>query len=165
MCDYFLSQAFALNMKAFTVRRLKSMNEARAYHASVFLDGYIYAMGGTRKRNFLNSVERYSLQRNEWTKVADMETKRIKPCATLLNNTIFVVGGCCSSSWDEFLVPNLNKWFHAANRNYLRAVNQMVELDGTLYTVGQFFGNDIGRVEKYFIKRNEWGLVSAFHPK
>ena len=40
----------------------------------------------------LNSVEQYDPERNEWYKMASMETKRMKHRAVTFNGSIYLIG-------------------------------------------------------------------------
>ena len=44
--------------------------------AVAVLHGYLYAIGGSDGQNPLNSVERYDPQKNTWTVMAPMSTRR-----------------------------------------------------------------------------------------
>ena len=61
--------------------------------AVAVLHGYLYAIGGSDGQNPLNSVERYDPQKNTWTVMAPMSTRRKHLGCAVYNNMIYAVGG------------------------------------------------------------------------
>lgn len=93
-----------------------AMHQSRKEHASVFLQGAVYVLGGYdgMMNIFLNSCERYDLETNEWTPVSSM---LIPKCAfgatTLSNRYIFTLGGYDGSdrlSSVERYDTQIDKW-------------------------------------------------------
>jgi N-acetylneuraminic acid mutarotase len=73
-----------------------SMITRRSNLKMVYLDPYIYAIGGIGTGPNdppLNTVERYDPRNNTWTTVASMSTGRINIGTAVVGNQIVVVGG------------------------------------------------------------------------
>ena len=83
----------------YTDRKLvakNSMMQVRKEHAAVYLNGYVYALGGYdgQSSRFLRDCEHYSLLSDEWSAIAPMNTARCAFSATAVNSRfIFIFGG------------------------------------------------------------------------
>ena len=92
------------------------MNIARYSHALVYLDNYIYAIGGTDKTHSSSgSVERFELLKQEWSFVAKLNYKRSKHLCAVSHEsgTIYVIGGLdfkLKSEIIESYNPNYDAW-------------------------------------------------------
>jgi kelch-like protein 10 len=72
------------------------MNQIRKEHAAVFINNYVYAIGGYDgvKNLFLSECEKYCILSNKWTNCASMQVPRCAFSATSVNNKyIFIFGG------------------------------------------------------------------------
>ena len=69
------------------------MKSSRAGLQLVALNGKLFAIGGWRKRQYLDTVERYDPLLNEWVTVSPMRYPRAKFGAVVRNARIYVVGG------------------------------------------------------------------------
>lgn len=69
-----------------------SMPTARAFPASVAVDGMIYVIGGLTPVDSLGVVERYDPVSTSWTSLPDM-TPRYAPGAAAVEGTIYAIGG------------------------------------------------------------------------
>lgn len=72
------------------------MNQARKEHASVYLNNFVYVLGGYdgTSNAFLNSCERYDLEKDEWRPIDPMLIAKCAFGACAMDNRyIFVVGG------------------------------------------------------------------------
>lgn len=73
-----------------------SMLQVRKEHAAVYLNGYVYALGGYdgQTSHFLRDCERYSLLSDEWSPISPMNTARCAFSATAVNSRhVFIFGG------------------------------------------------------------------------
>ena len=73
----------------------------------------LYAIGGADGQCPLNSVERYDPQKNTWTLMAPMSTRRKHLGSQVFNNMIYAVGGrddCTELSSAERYNPATNTW-------------------------------------------------------
>ena len=95
---------------------LPEMNIARYNHALIFLDNYIYAIGGTDQTHSPSaSVEKFEILKQEWTFISKLNYKRSKPLATVSHEsgTIYIIGGLdikLSSEIIESYHPNTDIW-------------------------------------------------------
>ena len=73
----------------------------------------LYAIGGSDGQCPLNSVERYDPQKNTWTLMAPMSTRRKHLGSQVFNSMIYAVGGrddCTELSSAERYNPATNTW-------------------------------------------------------
>ncbi len=69
---------------------------ARKEHATVFLDGYVFAIGGYdgNLKKMLSSCERYDVEKDEWIFVDSLKKQKCAFAATsVANKYIYVFGG------------------------------------------------------------------------
>jgi N-acetylneuraminic acid mutarotase len=69
------------------------MLTARSNLKLIYLDPYIYAIGGIATAAALNTVERYDPRSDTWTTVAPMKSARVNPAPAVVGRQIVVVGG------------------------------------------------------------------------
>ena len=93
-----------------------AMFQIRKEHAAVYLNNYVYAIGGYDGANsqFLNECEKYCIFSNEWTNCASMLVARCAFSATAVNNKyIFIFGGYDGSqrlASIERYNPEIDSW-------------------------------------------------------
>ena len=94
-----------------------SMNHIRKEHSIVYLNNFIYAIGGYDEiqNQFLNKCEKYWILNKEWLDCADMNIARCAFCATVVNNKyIFIFGGYDGTqrlASIEKYVPENDSWY------------------------------------------------------
>ncbi|HEY5096267.1 MAG TPA: kelch repeat-containing protein [Candidatus Eremiobacteraceae bacterium] len=74
---------------------------ARDFFDSGVINGRLYAVGGDSK-GYLNSVEAYDPETNNWIAKASMPTARDGLAAGVVNGTLYAVGGCCDVNGNAF---------------------------------------------------------------
>ncbi|XP_019616833.1 PREDICTED: kelch repeat and BTB domain-containing protein 8-like [Branchiostoma belcheri] len=116
----------------------------RARYELVSLNGYIYAIGGDKKKG---RAERYDPNCDEWTSIPPFpHPVSEKVCAVALNDSIYVVGGgsCYRFSTSE------NRWDRIADMVGPTSYPHAVTYQGSIYCVNWFY----------------WGLptVEAYNP-
>ncbi|CAD8161521.1 unnamed protein product [Paramecium pentaurelia] len=82
--------------KGFQQQALKSMYYPRKEHACVYLDGFVYAIGGYdgTTKQMLSCCEKYSLVTDEWKMIDPLQKQKCAfAAATALNKYIYVFGG------------------------------------------------------------------------
>uniref|UniRef100_G1LET7 BTB domain-containing protein n=1 Tax=Ailuropoda melanoleuca TaxID=9646 RepID=G1LET7_AILME len=103
------------------------------------LEGPIYAVGGHDGWSYLNTVERWDPQSQQWTFVASMSIARSTVGVAALNGKLYSVGGrdgsSCLSSM-EYYDPHTNKWNMCAPMCKRRGGVGVATCDGFLYAVG-----------------------------
>ncbi|XP_015978018.1 kelch-like protein 1 isoform X2 [Rousettus aegyptiacus] len=134
------------------------------------LEGPIYAVGGHDGWSYLNTVERWDPQSQQWTFVASMSIARSTVGVAALNGKLYSVGGrdgsSCLSSM-EYYDPHTNKWNMCAPMCKRRGGVGVATCDGFLYAVG---GHDapasnhcsrlLDYVERYDPKTDTWTMVA-----
>ena len=151
--------------------RLADMKVARAGISVSVVDKKIYAIGGFATQWTWGTagvvVEEYNLDTNAWTRKTDMPEKIGDYCAVVLDNKIFVLGGCND---DESLSPALNTvkiydpvtehWSDRADMKVARSMFASCVLGGKIYVMGgqRAPGNMAGlkSVEVYDPVQNSW---------
>nr|7ONH_A Chain A, SAKe6BE-L3 [synthetic construct]7ONH_B Chain B, SAKe6BE-L3 [synthetic construct] len=145
------------------------------------LNGLIYAVGGydgsPDGSTHLNSVEAYDPERNEWSLVAPLSTRRSGVGVAVLNGLIYAVGGFATLETEsgelvptelnsvEAYDPERNEWSLVAPLSTRRSGVGVAVLNGLIYAVGGYDGSPDGSthlnsVEAYDPERNEWSLVA-----
>nr|7ON7_A Chain A, SAKe6BE-L2 [synthetic construct]7ON7_B Chain B, SAKe6BE-L2 [synthetic construct] len=146
------------------------------------LNGLIYAVGGYdgspdySTGTHLNSVEAYDPERNEWSLVAPLSTRRSGVGVAVLNGLIYAVGGYDGSpdystgthlNSVEAYDPERNEWSLVAPLSTRRSGVGVAVLNGLIYAVGGYDGSPdystgthLNSVEAYDPERNEWSLVA-----
>ncbi|CAH0556156.1 unnamed protein product [Brassicogethes aeneus] len=102
-------------------KQLPSMSIARFQMGVAVLNGSLYVVGGTNRQEVLNSVERYSFEKNKWFKVPPMKLERSGPAVAAMDGQLYVIGGAqthatafyraqCTISSVECFDPITNSW-------------------------------------------------------
>ena len=92
------------------------LNTARSNAAAVYLDGYIYVIGGTGSGELiLNTVERYDMSSGQWDQsVASLDEPRSSAVAMVFDGKIHLISGIeeDGDSEDEVYIydPAINQW-------------------------------------------------------
>ena len=89
------------------------LKDPRADHGTVFLDGYVYFVGGYNMRETLNSMVRLNLRTHIWQEMMHMYHRRCDLSVTMLNGFIYAIGGfdgyVCLNTAERYC-PESNKW-------------------------------------------------------
>ena len=99
---------------------LAPMNAARAGAAAAVIDDGIFVIGGRQSTNgpcsgglYLQTVEKYDIDTNTWSPVAQLPTPRSDLAAVAHGGKIFVFGGCNSTGVTgevDMYDPQTNTW-------------------------------------------------------
>ncbi len=99
---------------------LAPMNAARAGAAAAVIDDGIFVIGGRQSTNgpcsggpYLQTVEKYDIDTNTWSPVAQLPTPRSDLAAVAHGGKIFVFGGCSSTGVTgevDMYDPQTNTW-------------------------------------------------------
>src|SRR2546422_11048988 len=99
---------------------LMSMPTARAGAAAAVIDDGIFVIGGRQSTNgpcsggpYLQTVEKYDIDTNTWSPVAQLPTPRSDLAAVARGGKIFVFGGCSSTGVTnevDMYDPQTNTW-------------------------------------------------------
>lgn len=147
-----------------------AMSKRRCGVGVAVLNQNIYAIGGHDGQSYLNSVERYDPQTNQWY----MDVQPTSSCRTsvgvaVLDDTIYAVGGqdgvSCLSFVEKYDVMT-NRWSRVASMSSKRLGVAVCVLDSKLYAIGGSDGTSpLNSVERYDPKINKWSLVAPMLTK
>lgn len=138
------------------------------FHSVVVLNGFIYAIGGTRLTSvgYSSSVIRYDSRLDSWTIMSSMNEPRGDFFACTIGNYLYVFGGKNkrgSLRSCERYDPKTDLWERISDLPedglYMMAG---VVLDGAVYIAGGF--NDyeaVGRTLKYTVETDTWDVLPA----
>jgi N-acetylneuraminic acid mutarotase len=139
----------------------KNMPTARAALTAQFVDGILYAIGGTTDGP-LTSNEAYDPTTDTWTEKAPMPTERQHMASSVVDGKIYVIGGRHtgkSSNIDnnEVFDPILNSWSSLAPMPTARGGIAAATVNSEIYVFGGESPNKtFDNVEKYNPKDNTW---------
>jgi len=143
------------------ISRLSKMKERRNFVSLATTKESIYAIGGKNNQNQrLNSVEMYSISRNQWYMVRPMNKIRSDAGAATLKGNIYAVGGfdgVAPTNTVEMFSPNTGKWTLIKSMKTARSGVKVVAVDGLLYVVGGWDGTKrLTSGEVYNPETKEW---------
>ncbi|XP_021935271.1 kelch-like protein 10 [Zootermopsis nevadensis] len=117
------------------------MHKCRACLNVAVLGEMVYAMGGYVHYEGQETAERYDRKTNEWSWIAPMNSQRWNASAAVLNDKIYVAGGC-ATWWAildsvEMYDPVTNQWTLVAKLRSARQGHCCVVFHGSLYVLGK----------------------------
>ena len=136
-CQYrTVNTVMKLDLVAQRCKAMVPMNTPRKGHATVVLDGKLFAIGGS---NFfsLSNVECLDLATGQWSAATPMTRVRVNHSAAVLGGKIFVAGGqgLVGNSVESY-DPVTREWTTVAPMNTSRAFHSLVSAQGKLFAVG-----------------------------
>ncbi|XP_030275694.1 kelch-like protein 10 [Sparus aurata] len=141
----------------------------RAYHGTVFLDGYVYCVGGFDRAESFNSVRRLDLTTYTWEEVAPMHYRRCYVSVTVLNGCIYAMGGYDGHvrlSTVERYRPETNQWSVITRMHEIRSDASCTTLDDKIYICGGFNGTEcLETCEYYSPETNQWTEISPMNSR
>ncbi len=157
--------------------RKQDMSRHRMAFGIGVVAGKIYAIGGTADVQpeapwRVDLVEVYDPATNTWTKRVDMPTRRKSVRASVIRDTIYVIGG---SGWPpaggggpflgtiEVYESRINKWTKRPEMPNPRMVFFSVVIDEKIYLIGGLRASDRhpAPVEVYEPATERWRVISA----
>uniref|UniRef100_A0A3Q1GD55 Kelch like family member 10 n=1 Tax=Acanthochromis polyacanthus TaxID=80966 RepID=A0A3Q1GD55_9TELE len=93
------------------------LEDPLSYHGAVFLDGYVYCIGGFERMEYINTVCRFDLKTRTWQEVGPMHCRRCYMSVAVLNGCIYAMGGYDGNTRlnsAECYYPDTNKWTEIA---------------------------------------------------
>ncbi|XP_062250370.1 kelch-like protein 10 [Platichthys flesus] len=140
------------------------LKDPRAYHGTVFLDGYVYFVGGSKWMESLDSVVRLDLKTHTWQEMMYMHYRRCHLSVTVLNGFIYALGGFDESfglNTAERYCPKTNKWTLIAPMIEGRRSASCATLDGKIYICGGLNRRYCSRTaECYDPETNQWTPIT-----
>ena len=146
------------------------MSQKRSGHASVVLDGKIYAMGGYDGAVKLNTVEVYDPQADSWQRVASMPQRMCDHAAVAMGGKIYVTGGETNAlvSLNSVYVydPQTDAWTQLASMGTARRSHASAAVGGKLYVFGgrdasEPGGERLSTAEVYDPASDSWAPVTS----
>uniref|UniRef100_A0A8C6KUU9 Kelch like family member 10 n=1 Tax=Nothobranchius furzeri TaxID=105023 RepID=A0A8C6KUU9_NOTFU len=155
----------AYNVRAERWITVENMERPRAFHGSVFLDGFVYCIGGCDRVEHFNSVCRFNPITHTWMAVSPMHYRRSCVSVSVLNGLIFAMGGSDgqrSLNTAEYYCPETNQWHLIASMHERRSNASCTAFQGKIYICGGFNGHhSLPSAEFYTPETNHWTLI---HP-
>ncbi|KAM9309958.1 kelch-like protein 10 [Pholidichthys leucotaenia] len=135
-----------------------------AYHGAVFLDGFVYCVGGFDRGECFNSVRRFDFGTRMWEEVAPMYSQRCYVSVTALNGCIYALGGYNSRirlNTAECYRPKSNQWSFIAPMHEQRSDASCTTLHHRIYICGGFSGHEyLQTAECYNPETNQWTMIA-----
>ena len=148
------------------------MSGKRYSHASVVLDGKIYAIGGIGGHggaDMLDTVEVYDPQADSWQRVASMPRGLQGHAAAVISGKIYMTGGSRShlalgSSVNSAYVydPQADVWTQLTSMGAARKNHASAAVGGKLYVFGGWVGSTgLSTAEVYDPASDGWAQVTS----
>jgi N-acetylneuraminic acid mutarotase len=144
-----------------------SMPTARRGAAIGVVGGILYAIGGelspAGSHNMSKAVEAYDPATDSWTTRAPMLTARDALSVTVINDTLYAIGGYDGVAYlptVELYDPATDHWTTKAPMPTARAIATALALDGKLYVAGGYTGITTQTVESYDPAADNWTTKS-----
>ena len=140
------------------------MPTARAGLTAKFIDGILYAIGGSTGDNEgqVGRNEAYDPKTNSWTKKAPMPTARHHITSQLIDGKLYVIGGRetdvpSSIDTNEMYDPKQDKWVTLEHMPTKRSSIASAYLNGGIYVLGgEKEEGSFDTNERYNISTNKW---------
>uniref|UniRef100_A0AAV2M717 BTB domain-containing protein n=1 Tax=Knipowitschia caucasica TaxID=637954 RepID=A0AAV2M717_KNICA len=131
---------------------------------SVFVDGFLYCLGGFNRTERFNTMRRLDLATFTWSEMPPMYERRCYVSVTELDGRIYALGGYNGQSrlnTAEVFDLRSNQWSMIAPMNKQRSDASCATLNGVIYICGGFNGTDcLQTAERYSIESNQWTLIA-----
>ncbi|XP_014854342.1 PREDICTED: kelch-like protein 10 [Poecilia mexicana] len=139
----------------------------RAYHGTIFLNNFVYCIGGFDRLEHFNSVRKFDPIKGNWHEVAPMYYQRCYVSVTVLNGYIYAIGGYDGHmrlSTAEYYRPELNQWTLIAPMHEQRSDANCTTLNNKIYICGGFNGHDCLQTAEYYSpETNQWTMISPMN--
>ncbi|XP_054286791.1 kelch-like protein diablo isoform X2 [Macrosteles quadrilineatus] len=120
-------------------RVIPPLKSPRIYAASTYTDEYVYIIGGRGDNGPLNTVERYSVEANEWEEVSSLPEPLEGAAATSCNGSVYVTGGfnntagITNKAW--VLEQGCKSWRALPTMSHCRSHHGLVAVNGYIYAL------------------------------
>jgi len=140
--------------------QLPPMNQGRLFHSSIYMDGFVYVIGG-----YFNPAERISTNNlgssSTWETLEDMQQKRSNFAVAEYNNYIYAFGGRIngdSSNMVERYVVSNNTWETIKPMNQTRYDHAAMTVRDMVFVFGGRNDNNkyLSSMEIFNLKSQEW---------
>ena len=130
------------------------MKVARSGLGSAILGDALFVAGGSNNNSPLSSVERYDIETDKWSQIADMLVPRSGLGVTNLDtNTLLALGGWSDNEklkTVEMYDSRENKWRPMASMKTVKSALRAVTVGSYVYAIGGYDGEKpLSVVERY----------------
>ncbi|KAM9808050.1 kelch-like protein 10 [Neosynchiropus ocellatus] len=133
--------------------------------AIVFLEGFLYCIGGYTNFAVTNNVHRFDLSTQTWQQMPDMNDRRDNPAVTVLAGQIYAIGGSCRRhplKSAERYRPEDQQWSLIAPMNECRSYTGCASHENMIYVCGGFNGIlPLQSVECYCPEKDQWTMIAS----
>lgn len=154
--------------------KVSPMTSPRCGVGAAILGDSLYAVGGHDGQHHLKSVERYSMEDDEWKNdVADMRSERTSVGVVALNGFIYAIGGQANSSNETSSIsslddverydPSTNRWEDCKKLIERRFGAGVTVLNDLIYVVGGADQKPTNTVECFDPSTNTWKYVAPMN--
>lgn len=132
--DFLTESIEVYNVRTDSWMRLANNGEApRAFHGCIYLNGFVYCIGGFDNFDYLRSVRKLNLVTRTWLEVGPMHSARCYVSVAVLNGCIYAMGGYdryTQLNTAERYEPDTNQWTLIAPMNDQRSNANAATLHG-----------------------------------
>ncbi|XP_036408745.1 kelch-like protein 10 [Megalops cyprinoides] len=136
----------------------------RAYHGTVYLDGFVYCVGGYDAVEFFSEVCKFDPVTHTWHKVAPMHSRRCYVSVAVLHGCIYAMGGFdgyIRLNSAERYEPKTNQWSLIPPMHEQRSDANATTLHDKVYICGGFNGEHcLSTAEYYCPETNQWTEIT-----
>ena len=149
-------------------REMAPMPSPRRGVGVCFLNGLLYAVGGSDGSMALRLVEAYNPQTDAWTRVEDMYEERSSVGAAVIEGQLYAVGGydgvsSCLQSVERYN-PQSKQWSLVAPMNTTRSMMAIAVSGQSMYAIGGYDGSaDLASCERYSAESNQWSFIATLN--
>ncbi|XP_053477590.1 kelch-like protein 10 [Ictalurus furcatus] len=135
----------------------------RAYHGTVYLNGFVYCIGGFDGVHYFSSVRRFDTITRTWAQVGPMHSRRCYVSVCVLDGRIYAMGGFDGVerlNTVERYEPENDQWSMITPMHERRSDASATVLNGKVYICGGFDGNEcLFTGEYYSPQMGAWTLT------
>ncbi|XP_017351608.1 kelch-like protein 10 [Ictalurus punctatus] len=141
--------------------------KARTYHGTVFLDGFVYVLGGFSGTESFNTVRKFSPLDGTWNEVAHMSSRRCFVSVAVLDGYIYAMGGFDDEAvlnTAERYQPSTNQWSLIPSMHEERSDASATTLLGKIYICGGLSENEcLSTAECFDPRYDQWTRIKPMH--
>ncbi|XP_060761234.1 kelch-like protein 10 [Neoarius graeffei] len=135
----------------------------RMHHGTVYLNGFVYCIGGFDGNSYTNTVRRFDPVTRTWAQVSPMHTRRCYVSVCVLEGRIYALGGFDGNEWldtVERYEPETNQWSMIAPMHERRSDAGATALNGKVYVCGGFDEDQhLFTAEYYNPQTDQWTVI------
>ncbi|KAF4076745.1 hypothetical protein AMELA_G00218700 [Ameiurus melas] len=141
--------------------------KARLYHGTVFLDGFVYVVGGCNGTKSFSTVRKFNPLDGTWNEVACMSSRRCFVSVAILDGYIYAMGGYddkMALNTAERYQPSTNQWSLIPSMNVERSDASATTLLGKIYICGGISEIlHLSTAECFNPRYDQWTQIVSMH--